>query len=272
MGRPAFGEYTRRVVPAASPGITAENVTHQYEESPRKVLAFSSDNRARRTNVRGLKGIWWRLRDELKELALLLLASLPLDVGNRIRSFFLRRFLQEIGRNTIFYSGFYIANPECVSVGSNCTFARGIFITGAGGVRIGDWVGFGPDVKVWSVNHRFDDPDRPWQLQGWDKKPVVIEDDVWLAANVFVMPGVTIGKGAIVSASTVVARNVPPYAIVAGNPGRVVGWRKRPSDAPADAAPGPATVARSGPTEGPTPLRTDTSDASAAPAARLSKR
>lgn len=214
--------------------------------------------------MRRIKSIWWSFRDELKEFALLLLASLPLDVGNRIRSFFLRYFLHELGRRTIFYSGFYIANPECVSIGSNCTFARRLFITGAGGVRVGDWVGFGPDVKVWSVNHRFDDPDQPWQLQGWDKKPVVIEDDVWLGANVFVMPGVTIGKGTIVSASTVVARNVPPYAIVAGNPGRIVGWRKRPSDSPTGTAADSAEPSRLKPSEESVSARQSPSDAAAA--------
>ncbi|MBK6388079.1 MAG: acyltransferase [Rhodoferax sp.] len=118
-----------------------------------------------------------------------------------------------------------------VSIGSNCSFGQDVFITGGGGVRIGDWVGLGPDVKIWSVNHRFDDANRPWMLQGWNHSEVVIEDDVWLAANVFVMPGTTIGRGAIIAASSVVNKSVPAYALFAGNPGRVVGWRKRPEDA-----------------------------------------
>jgi acetyltransferase-like isoleucine patch superfamily enzyme len=95
-------------------------------------------------------------------------------------------------------------------------------------------VGLGPDVKVWSVNHRFGDSDRPWLLQGSDYHEVVIEDDVWLAANVFVMPGTTIGRGAIVAAGSVVNKSIPPYALFAGNPGRVVGWRKRPDMTEAD--------------------------------------
>jgi len=101
---------------------------------------------------------------------------------------------------------------------------------------------FGPDVKVWSVNHRFDDPDTPWQLQGWEAKEVVIEDDVWLGANVFVMPGVIIHKGAIISAGTVVNKSIPAFALVAGNPGRVVGWRKRRADAAAADGGGAATT------------------------------
>ena len=112
-------------------------------------------------------------------------------------------------------------------VGSNCNFARRVFITAGGGVRIGDWVGIGPDVKIWSVNHKFSDPDSPWASQGWDYKEVIIEDDVWIGANSFIMPGTRIGKGAIISACTVVSKSVPPYAVMAGNPGRVIGWRKK---------------------------------------------
>ena len=139
-----------------------------------------------------------------------------------------RRHLKHLGEGTVLQPGIFINSPELVSIGANCNFAQRTFLTGGGGIDIGDRVGFGPDTKVWSVNHRFEDPDTPWLLQGWEKKPVVIEDDVWLGASVFVMPGVRIGKGAIVSAGTVVGKSVPPYSIVAGNPGRVIGWRKQP--------------------------------------------
>jgi acetyltransferase-like isoleucine patch superfamily enzyme len=181
-------------------------------------------------DVRSLKRIWWHLRDELRELLLLVLAAIPLTLGVWARRVLMPRFLRAVGKGTTFQSGFYFTNPERISVGSNCTFARGAFITGGGGVQIGDWVGFGPDVKVWSVNHRYSDPDMPYQTQGWDPKPVEIQNDVWLGANVFVMPGVVIGQGAIVSACSVVARSVPPYALIAGNPARVVGWRRRPAE------------------------------------------
>jgi len=134
-----------------------------------------------------------------------------------------------LGEHVVIQAGFRVTNPELISVGSNCNFAQGVFITGGGGVSIGDWVGFGPDTKIWSVNHRFDDADRPWLVQGWEKAPVVVEDDVWLGANVFVMPGVTIGRGAIVSASAVVNKSIPAYALVSGNPARVIGWRKKPA-------------------------------------------
>lgn len=179
------------------------------------------------------KRIWWDLRTELKAFAMWFLALLPSTFGARVRSVCMPCFLQHLGRNTVLQTRVRFTKPENIWIGSNCNLAWGAVLTGGGGIRIGDWVGFGPDVKIWSQNHRFDDPDRPWLLQGLTRKPVVIEDDVWLGANVFVMPGVTIGKGAIVSAGSVVSKSVPPYALVAGNPGRVVGWRKQPAGRPA---------------------------------------
>ena len=179
-----------------------------------------------------MKVFVWSLRAGFKDFVLWFVGGVPLQLGARLRAAVLRHYLGALGRNNVIQQGFRITTPEKVRIGSNCNFGADVVIAGGGGVQIGDWVGFGPDVKVWSVNHCFSDPDVPWQLQGWTARPVVIEDDVWLAANVFVTPGVTIGRGAIISAGTVLAKSVPPFAIVAGNPGRVVGWRKAPASEP----------------------------------------
>jgi acetyltransferase-like isoleucine patch superfamily enzyme len=77
------------------------------------------------------------------------------------------------------------------------------------------------------VTHKYENADVPWLTQGWDYKEVLVEEDAWIGANAFVMPGVTIGKGAIVSAGTILSKSIPPYSIAAGNPGRVIGWRKK---------------------------------------------
>lgn len=179
-----------------------------------------------------VKRRYWSFRHELRQLVLWFIGEVPVGPGNWLRARCLPWYLKKLGHNTVIQHGFRVFTPEKVSIGANCNFAQGVFITGGGGVTIGDWVGLGPDVKVWSVNHRFDDPDQPWLLQGSNKKEVVIGDDVWLAANVFVMPGVAIGKGAIVAAGSVVNKSIPPFALVAGNPARVIGWRKKPEDAP----------------------------------------
>jgi acetyltransferase-like isoleucine patch superfamily enzyme len=180
--------------------------------------------------MRRLRQLLDAARAECRLLTMWLLAFIPGRAGRKLRNTFLPCFVGNVGKDNVFQSNIWITSPKSVTIGSNCNFARGVYITGGGGVTIGNWVGLGPDVKIWSVNHRFTDPDTPWMLQGWDAKAVVIEDDVWIGAAAFIMPGVTIGKGAIVSACAVVGKSVPPYAIIAGNPGRVIGWRKKPDE------------------------------------------
>ena len=63
--------------------------------------------------------------------------------------------------------------------------------------------------------------------QGWSvEKPVIIEDDVWIGSRVTILPGVTIGEGSVIGASAVVAKSVPPYSVVVGNPAKIVKTRK----------------------------------------------
>lgn len=62
-------------------------------------------------------------------------------------------------------------------------------------------------------------------IETWTKGKTIIEDDVWIGTEAFIMPGVRVGKGAIVGARAVVSKDVPPYAVVAGNPARVVKYR-----------------------------------------------
>ncbi len=83
-----------------------------------------------------------------------------------------------------------------------------------------------PDVVMIGENHQSAKRDVPMRLQGYKKfPPIRIEDDVWIGARVIVLPGVSIGKGAIIGAGAVVTKDVPAYAICVGNPARVIRFR-----------------------------------------------
>jgi len=91
---------------------------------------------------------------------------------------------------------------------------------------MGDDVIMGPNVIIWSVSHEYRRTDIPIRLQpSTPERPPVIGDDVWIGARAIIMPGVAIGSHAVIGAASVVTRDVPEYAVVAGVPSRVIKMR-----------------------------------------------
>lgn len=116
--------------------------------------------------------------------------------------------------------------PESgIQVGDRAWFSRNTLVQGSGGVTIGNDVLFGPGVIVWSSGHRYDAPLGPIRGQDLTFAPVVIEDGAWIGAGSIVLPGVTVGTGAVVGAGSVVTKDVPPMAVVVGNPAQVIQQR-----------------------------------------------
>ena len=128
---------------------------------------------------------------------------------------------------TIFHVFNYRDLPHAgIFVGKHCFFGEYTCIRGQGGVHIGDGVYTGTHVQIAAVNHVYDDPDTYIKDQGITAQGITIEDDVWLASNVVVVDGVTIGKGSVVGAGGVVNKNLPPYSVAVGIPARVVKDRR----------------------------------------------
>ena len=112
-----------------------------------------------------------------------------------------------------------IYHPEHLTVGSRVDIGEYTHIRASGGVTIGDRVLIAAGAVVTSREH-------PVALPRYGvtaDAPVVIEDDVWIGAGAIVLPGVTIGRGAIVGAGAVVTATVAPFTIVGGVPARIIG-------------------------------------------------
>ena len=92
-------------------------------------------------------------------------------------------------------------------------------------VHIGDHVIMGPDVKIYSRNHRYDRLDIPIQKQDKEYFRTHVGNDVWIGANVIVTAGCRIGNHAVVAAGAVVTKDVPDYAVVGGVPARILKYR-----------------------------------------------
>lgn len=93
------------------------------------------------------------------------------------------------------------------------------------GMKIGDYVMIGPNCLFASVHHGFADWKMPMIFQPASVSTITIENDVWIGANVTVIGGTTIGRGAVVAAGAVVTKNVEPYAIVGGVPAKLIKHR-----------------------------------------------
>lgn len=111
-----------------------------------------------------------------------------------------------------------------VELGNNSDIGYAARLNGK--VIIGNDVIMGPEVVIYTTNHRTDRVDIPIKYQGTtEEKPVIIGDGCWICARTILLPGVSIGEGCIVAAGAVVSKDAPPYSVVAGNPAKVVKCR-----------------------------------------------
>jgi acetyltransferase-like isoleucine patch superfamily enzyme len=109
-----------------------------------------------------------------------------------------------------------------ITMGSHCTVNSYAILYGQGGLQIGNDVRIAPQVMIMPTNHIYEDPHVPIWRQGLRAKGIKIEDDVWLGAGAIVLDGVTIGKGSVIGAGAVVAKDIPPYSIAVGVPAIVI--------------------------------------------------
>jgi len=117
-----------------------------------------------------------------------------------------------------------------IAVGNDVTLGtKPILLASDSRIIIGNKVMFGPEVCIVAGNHNTSEIGS-FMFDVHNKRPeddqdVIIEDDVWVGTRVLILKGVIIGRGAVVGAGSVVSRSIPPYAIAAGNPARVVKFR-----------------------------------------------
>jgi putative colanic acid biosynthesis acetyltransferase WcaF len=120
--------------------------------------------------------------------------------------------------------------PWLLKAGRDVYIDRWVYLYNTYGIELGDRVIISFGAVLCTPTHDYNDPSYP--LTG---RKIVVEDDVWIAAQAFIAPGVRIGRGAIIGARAVVYKDVPPWAVVAGNPAQVIKYRNL-SEQPAPAA------------------------------------
>lgn len=135
-----------------------------------------------------------------------------------------RLVLGHCGRNCDFARHMIIRNPRKVSIGDRCTFSAFVVLDAHDRITIGNDCMFALRVSVSTATHDY--ANTPMNSRTLTR-PVVIGNDVWFGVGATVLPGVTIGDGAVVGAQALVTKDVPPRAIVVGVPARVVKYREQ---------------------------------------------
>jgi acetyltransferase-like isoleucine patch superfamily enzyme len=144
----------------------------------------------------------------------------------RLRGWHYSMLLHEAGSNLRLGPRARIFNPANVIVGSNCFIGNEARLYAWNDrITIGNNVLIAAEVLITTRNHGFEDTKVAMADQGYRNAPVTIEDDVWIGFRSIILAGVTVGRGSILAANTVVTKDVEPYSIVGGVPARLI--RKR---------------------------------------------
>lgn len=215
------------------PSIAGIDPASQTPDGPSGVLpgpeSASGEYRAASTRSVAIK-VRQLFREEFAGLhfrllvARTILAPLPICVGGRVRTAIFRLIGFRIGRGTIMAD---VPTITCdghmydrLVIGTQCWINIGCILDLGAAIRIGNNVSIGHGVLVLTGSHDFG---ASWhRAAAQHARPVDIGNGVWLGARSTILPGVTIGAGAIVAAGSVVNHDVPPNTLVAGAPARVI--------------------------------------------------
>ena len=139
-----------------------------------------------------------------------------------LRRWFLKLAGMKMNKNVRLFEGIHVRNAKGITLGDGCSVGTRVLLDGRKGLIVGKSVVFGYECIIWTLNHDYNDVN--FITKGG---PVTIGDYAWICSRSIILPGITIGEGAVVASGAIVTKDVPPYAIVAGVPAKVVGERER---------------------------------------------
>ena len=132
-----------------------------------------------------------------------------------------RLLMKRFDASSAIYRNVDLRSPQRIVVGAHTNINKKCVLDGRGELKIGDNVDVAQETNIWTEQHDYDDP-----MYGNKGGDVIIDDYVWIASRATILPGVHIGRGAVVASGAVVTKNVPPLAIVGGVPAKIIKYRK----------------------------------------------
>lgn len=141
-----------------------------------------------------------------------------------VRILFMRLFAGHFGLKSSVLRHVELWDPKHIFIGNHVVINQKVFLDGRGStLTIGDNVDVAQEAMIWTLEHDVTSPSHQTTTA-----PVVIEDHVWIGCRAQILPGVTIGRGAVIAAGAVVTKDVPPLEIWGGVPAKRIGKRENP--------------------------------------------
>jgi acetyltransferase-like isoleucine patch superfamily enzyme len=167
------------------------------------------------------------LKKKIYELEEHLITHGPTFLFSNLRYRFYKKQLMPNSGPFSSMTGLFIPFPKSVFIGENVSINQYVLIDACcgGKIHIGDNCSIGPYVLIQASDHRFDDTTVPINKQGWNPGEIVIKDDCWIGGHVTITRNVTIGKGSVIGANSVVTNDIPDYSVAVGCPARVIRMR-----------------------------------------------
>ena len=147
--------------------------------------------------------------------------NLALPLSEEYFSLMRELFYNQIGENSIVYNQLTVVCPKNVKIGKNVTVMNGALMMSAGGITLEDNVLIAANVQLISNNHD------PYDRYVITCKPILIKEGAWVGAGATILPGVTVGKHAIIGANSVVSKDIPDYAVAVGCPAKVIKYLEK---------------------------------------------
>lgn len=133
----------------------------------------------------------------------------------------------DIAEKVIIHIGYQIRTPWNLRIGTGSIIGDHIILDARNGINIGENVNISSNVSIWTKQHDYRNPNFECPNPSEKRLDVKIENRVWLGCNVIVLPGITIGEGAVCCGGCIVTKDVPPYTVVAGIPAKKIGERPK---------------------------------------------
>lgn len=165
--------------------------------------------------------VFVRIENILLEFQVFLLHLVALIPSHTLRRFYFRVAGITIGKGSTIHTGARFYDPRNISIGNDSIIGEGTMLDGRDSIKIGDHVDIASEVMIYNCEHNIEDENFSATCG-----PVTIESYVFIGPRAILLPGVTLGKGAVVAAGAVVTKDVAPFAVVGGVPAKIIGERK----------------------------------------------